>query len=238
MNDRTYSTLPSRRGRRASLALAAALTLGTAACGSNGPGGATGAGHGGHDASASSPTSARASSAATGPHNDADVAFATGMVPHHGQALTMSDLALQRSSNADVKALATAIKGAQGPEIRTMSGWLAGWGHPVPVATGGHSGHDMSGMNGMNGTGNPTSGSMDGMMTADQMASLEAASGPAFDRLWLELMVEHHEGAVSMARTELRDGASAEAKALAQAVVDGQTAEIATMRGLLARLGD
>ncbi|WP_076263860.1 DUF305 domain-containing protein [Intrasporangium flavum] len=234
MNDRTTSTLPTRRTRHASLALAAVLTLGTAACGSTG---STGTGHSGHDASspttrASADTSAGPSQAtAAGPHNDADVAFAAGMVPHHAQAVTMSDLALQRSSNADVTALATAIKGAQDPEIRTMSGWLAGWGRPVPASSGGHEGHDMTGTNG-------AGGSMAGMMTAEQMASLEAASGPAFDRLWLELMVEHHEGAVSMARTELRDGSSPAAKELAQSVIDGQTAEIATMRALLTRLGD
>jgi len=151
--------------------------------------------------------------AATGPHNDADVSFATDMIPHHAQAVEMADLALDKATNDKVTTLATAIKGAQDPEIRTMSGWLVGWGEKVPGAM--HGGHSMS-----------------GMMSEERMADLEKASGAAFDRLWVDMMIEHHEGAVLMAREELAEGQSPDAKALAQDIIEAQNAEIATMREL------
>lgn len=180
-----------------------------------------------HDMPAGSMTGMSATgSAATGTpgetgsaHNQFDVTFASSMVPHHQQAVEMAELALSRGVSTDVRELATQIKAAQGPEIATMTAWLTAWGSaPMP------SDHDMGGMG------------MDGMMTAQQMAALDAAAGAAFDRMWLQLMVEHHEGAVVMARTELAQGQDAQAKALAGAVIAGQTKEIATMKGLLADL--
>lgn len=150
-------------------------------------------------------------------HNQADITFASSMVPHHQQAIEMADLALRRAASADVKKLATQIKGAQDPEIATMTGWLTSWG-AAPMPSGDH---DMGGM------------SMDGMMSTEEMAALEDASGSSFDRMWLQLMIKHHEGAVTMARTQLSQGQSPDAKTLAQAVIDGQTKEIATMTDLL-----
>ena len=201
------------------LALAGVLTV--SACG--------GTNSGGHDtmnhstrAPASTPASGSASgTSAAGAHNDADVAFATGMIPHHGQALTMADMALNSAGNAEVKALAEQVKKAQDPEIQQMSGWLRGWGEPVPEAQG--MDHD-AGMHG------------EGMMSPEEMDTLGKATGAAFDRMWLTMMIRHHEGAVTSARTELTAGSNADAKALAQAIIDGQSKEIATMKALLAQL--
>ena len=205
----------NRKASRSALsALAAALTLALAACG----------GSGGHDMSAM--TTAKATGEASGGanddpgasgHNAADVTFASEMIPHHGQAVAMADLALETAVNQDVKELANQIKAAQDPEIQTMSGWLRGWGAPVPDAQAMHHG--------------------EGMMSMEQMDRLEEATGAQFDRLWLEMMVEHHEGAIAMARTELTSGASPQAKELAQAIIDGQAKEIATMKALLAQGG-
>ena len=150
-------------------------------------------------------------------HNDADVAFVTGMIPHHTQAVAMSALATDRGASPQVKALATQISGAQEPEIARMQGLLTSWGLPAAPTT-------MAG--GMSG--------MSGMMTDGQMQQLTASSGAAFDRMFLQMMTQHHSGAIDMARAELRDGAGADAKALAQSIIDAQQAEIATMSGLLA----
>jgi len=160
--------------------------------------------------------------------NATDVGFAQGMIPHHAQAVEMADLALEKSTNADVLALAKQIKASQNPEIQTMSGWLQSWGQKVPSTdsmSGG--GHDMTDMGGM---------MMDGMMTEADMEKLESSSGTAFDRLWMELMIQHHEGAVRMSEDELKDGKNLDVKALAQTIVTSQQAEISTMNSLLSKL--
>ena len=156
-------------------------------------------------------------------HNAQDVSFAQEMIPHHQQAVVMSDLALTQASSAKVKDLATRIKAAQGPEIEQMKGWLASWGEPVEAKSGGmagmdHGGGDMAGM---------------GMLDDGQMGSLKASNGAEFDRLFLTGMISHHEGAVAMGRTELEKGKHQPAKQLAQSIIDGQQKEITEMRGLL-----
>lgn len=159
--------------------------------------------------------------------NEADVTFATGMIPHHQQALEMVDLTEGRTLDPAVRTLADQIEAAQAPEIDTMSGWLTDWGKPVPAATGtGDDSHDMGGMD-------MGSGDMPGMMSADEMAGLENASDAAFEAMWLRMMIRHHQGAVTMARTELADGRYDAATKLAQAVIDGQQAEIDQMSRLL-----
>ncbi len=151
---------------------------------------------------------------ASASHNDADVAFVTDMIPHHTQAVEMSALAADRAASPQVKALAAQISGAQEPEIAQMQAFLKDWGRPAaPTAV---------------------SMPMSGMMTGGQMQQLTTSSGAAFDRLFLQEMTQHHNGAVDMAGVELRDGASADAKALAQKIIDAQRAEIATMGSLLA----
>ncbi|MEU3641971.1 DUF305 domain-containing protein [Lentzea sp. NPDC034063] len=151
-------------------------------------------------------------SACGGPANTAaDVTFAQGMVPHHEQALEMAKLVPSRSSDDKVRSLASRIEKAQGPEIAQMNEWLQQWG-----AEQDHAGHDMT-----------------GMMSQDDMAKLERSSGAEFDRLWLDMMIKHHEGAVKMAKTELAQGEDDKAKKLAQAIIDGQQQEITEMKALL-----
>jgi uncharacterized protein (DUF305 family) len=153
-------------------------------------------------------------------HNDADVTFAQTMIPHHQQAVEMAEMALDpaRQASAPVRDLATRIGDAQQPEIETMQGWLDAWGAEAED----HSGHDMGSMKGMS-----------GMMSDEQMSALGQATGTAFDRMWLQMMVEHHEGAVEMAETEIADGESAEAKDLARDIVEAQESEITEMQRLL-----
>jgi uncharacterized protein (DUF305 family) len=174
--------------------------------------------------------SSSSSATAQGESNDADVTFAQGMIVHHRQAVEMAELAAGRTENPQVLDLATRIGAAQEPEIATLTGWLQEWGAEVPAEG------DMSGMGGMDHSGMESMGGMEGMggmMTPEQMTALDQASGPDFDRMFLEMMVEHHRGAVEMAQTELDEGADAEALALAQQIIDTQQAEITEMESLL-----
>ena len=145
----------------------------------------------------------------------ADIMFTTMMIPHHEQAIEMSDVVLDKDGidprGAD---LAERIKAAQGPEIDMLRGWLDAWG--VDEAG------DMSGM-----------GHGDGMMSDADMTALADAPADEASRLFLEQMIVHHEGAVEMAEVQVAEGQDAGAIALAQAVIDAQTAEIAEMRELL-----
>jgi uncharacterized protein (DUF305 family) len=172
-------------------------------------------------------TSSRSSTPDTGSHNDADVTFATSMIPHHQQALEMVDLTDGRTLDPAVRQLADQIKAAQSPEIDTMTGWLTDWGKPVPSDTStGDDSHDMGGMD-------MGSQEMPGMMSAEDMANLKGASGTDFQDMWLQMMIRHHEGAITMAKTELSDGAYRPAQDLAQSIIDGQEAEIDQMKQLL-----
>ena len=118
-----------------------------------------------------------------------------------------------------VVALAERILAAQQPEIDLMNSWLEAWG--VDPDTGGMEGMDHGG---------------DGMMSDDDMAALEAATGPEASTLFLEQMVEHHTGAIEMSQQELDNGENADALDLAQTIIDAQTAEINEMQELLSQL--
>jgi len=207
---------------------ALALSLLLAGCGGDESG--VGTGSGAESASSSSPDGTSSPSGpsgtpASGPHNDADVAFATGMVPHHAQAVEMAGLLLGKDDiDPAVTELAKQIKDAQGPEIEQMRGWLAGWGAPVPAAGGG-------GMDGIDHS--DSGGSMPGMMSDDEMTALEDASGAAAEKLFLEQMITHHLGAVEMAKGELRDGENGDATQLAQTIIATQESEIGSMTELL-----
>jgi uncharacterized protein (DUF305 family) len=163
--------------------------------------------------------------------NDADVAFASGMIPHHQQAVVMSDWAVTRASDPKVKALAKRITAAQGPEITTMTSWLTAWDQPVPEpydASADHGDHSMQGGDmGMDMGGG-------GMMSAEDMTKLEDARGAAFDREFLIQMIAHHEGAIAMAKDEVKSGSNPSALELAGQIEKAQSAEIAEMKGLLA----
>lgn len=203
--------------RTLALPTALAATLVLAACGTA-------------DTSSTSGTNPGASAADIAPaskaKNEADVVFASMMIPHHAQAIAMADMALNHATDAKVKALAPNIKVAQSPEIERMSGWLIGWGAPVP---GTDDGSDMSGMAGM---GDPTGG----MMSAQEISNLGNATGSAFDRMWLRMMVRHHQGAIAMAKTALAQGVDPDAKKLAKSVIDGQSSEIADMNSILTEI--
>jgi uncharacterized protein (DUF305 family) len=198
--------------RSAAVLAAGAAAVALAACGGNDD---KPAGHGGHGSA--SPSASASASAAQGQHNAADAAFAKGMIPHHRQAVEMAALAPSRAESPEVKKLAQEIKKAQDPEIKTLSGWLASWGEPVPA--GGAMDHSSHGMS--------------GMMTMEEMDKLKGASAKAFDTAFMEMMIEHHEGAVDMAKTELAQGGFPGAKTMAQAIITSQSAEIARMNKLL-----
>lgn len=177
------------------------------------------------------PTSTTATAqAAADDHNDADVMFASHMIPHHEQAVGMSDVVLAKGGiDPRVTDLAADIKAAQAPEIKQMQDWLDQWGNPPmpPMATeGGHGGHDMEGM----------SGDGMGMMSDEEMTALKNANGVEAGRLFLTGMITHHEGAIAMAQTEIEDGKFAAAVELARAIVKTQQQEIDTMKGILETL--
>jgi uncharacterized protein (DUF305 family) len=147
-------------------------------------------------------------------HNSADVAFAQGMVPHHEQALEMTELVASRTENPHVIDLAARISKAQQPEIDRMNGWLKTWSAPVQASSHTSHGHSES----------------HGMVELGNLADLD---GIEFDRQWLSLMIQHHRGAVEMARKHLSAGTDPETRKLAQDVVTHQEEEISEMESLL-----
>ncbi|WP_030421571.1 DUF305 domain-containing protein [Streptomyces sp. NRRL F-5065] len=199
----------TRRTALAAAGVTVALVL--AACGGEDEG------RSGQEGPQTSPSAS--AEAGTDVHNGRDVAFAQGMIPHHRQALDMARMVAGRSASAEVEDLAARIEKAQDPEITTMTGWLESWGEEVPAETSGagHAGHE----------------GMPGMMDDREMTELEGASGADFDRMFLTMMIAHHEGAVEMAETELAEGRHGPSRAMAEDVVSAQSAEIAEMRKLL-----
>ncbi|MFD3587997.1 DUF305 domain-containing protein [Streptomyces sp. NPDC058683] len=202
------TTTRTRAARAVLVALTATAALALTACGSGDD-----TAHGG------TPAGASASATTAGAHNAQDVAFAQRMIPHHRQALQMAALAAGRASSARVEDLAARIEKAQDPEITTMTGWLKSWGEDVPMAGMDHGGH----------------AGMAGMMDDTDMAALKKATGTDFDRMFLTMMVEHHQGAVEMATTERSKGAYAPATRLAGDIVTAQNAEIKEMNQLLGK---
>lgn len=196
-------------------ALAIAFTATLAACGSD---------HSSMSRTTSSiaataPTAAYAASDATAALNAADVQFAQGMIAHHEQAIEMAKIALdpKTGASAEVMDLATRIKGAQDSEVELMTGWLTAAGQPVMMDS--SDGHDMSSMN--------------GMMTAGQMDTMSAMTGPMFDQMWLRTMIAHHEGAISQSETVKAQGSNADVLTLADQIIAAQTGEITEMQNLL-----
>ena len=148
--------------------------------------------------------------------NDDDVMFSQMMIPHHEQAIEMSDIALDPTVGASdvVKGLATQIKGAQDPEISQMKKWLTDWGKSMDMGS-----HDMS--------------MMEGMLTADGLANLGSLRNTEFDTAWVNGMIGHHEGAIKMATIVIAKGSNSQVRLLAEAVISGQQKEIDTMKALL-----
>lgn len=171
-------------------------------------------------------------------HNKADVTFATDMIQHHAQALSMVDLTMDRNLEPEVQELADSIRAAQSPEIETMSGWLQEWGEEVPSTmrdhvNGGHEGHGDGEDSSMSDSMEGMDDDMPGMMSAEDMDALENASDAEFSDMWLTMMIEHHEGAIEMSETEQDEGRFKPAVDLAGTIIESQTAEIDTMEKLL-----
>ncbi|MFE6650170.1 DUF305 domain-containing protein [Nocardioides sp. NPDC057772] len=171
-------------------------------------------------------------------HNKADVAFATDMIQHHAQAMSMVDLTMDRPLEPEVQELADAIRAAQSPEIETMSGWLQEWGEEVPSTmrdhvNGGHEGHGGEDESSMSDSMEGMDDDMPGMMSAEDMEALEKASDAEFQDMWLEMMIEHHEGAIEMSETEQDEGRFKPAVDLAGTIIETQSAEIETMEKIL-----
>ncbi|MER7300902.1 DUF305 domain-containing protein [Nocardioides sp. NPDC127514] len=171
-------------------------------------------------------------------HNKADVTFATDMIQHHAQALSMVDLTMDRNLEPEVQELADSIRAAQSPEIETMSGWLQEWGEEVPSTmrdhvNGGHEGHGDGEDSSMSDSMEAMDDDMPGMMSAEDMDALENASDAEFSDMWLTMMIEHHEGAIEMSETEQDEGRFKPAVDLAGTIIESQTAEIDTMEKLL-----
>lgn len=205
------------------VAAAVPLALLAAACGDDGDAASSG------DDRAEQTTTEPASA----DHNEADVEFALMMIPHHRGAVDMAALAPDRAEAPEILDLAERIQAAQDPEIEQMTDWLEEWGEDVPAED--DAGHDMGGDSTTSsrdmGAGGSETGH--GMMSADDMATLEAASGAEFDRAFAEMMIVHHQGAIDMADDEIVDGRFPEAIDLAHAIVAAQEAEITEMQGFL-----
>lgn len=218
------------RSTRRTAALTAAATVAATAllvgCGGSSDSPATDAASTAAQSTSVTSGSATGGEAAVPSGSEADIAFAQLMIPHHEQAVQMADMALNQATTAEVRQLAQQIKDAQDPEIQQMRGWLQAWGAPEQMA--GVEGMDHGGMD-MGGQ------SADGMMSDDDMTALMDAEAADFDRMWLEMMIGHHKGAIQMAETVRQQSQNADVTALADAIVSGQEAEIATMEQLLAK---
>jgi uncharacterized protein (DUF305 family) len=154
------------------------------------------------------------SSETTSAYTADDIMFMQMMIPHHQQAVDMGTLAETRALNPEVKALAAQIKAEQALEIASMTKWLKEAGASIQMD------HTMN---------------MDGMLTEDQMKALENASGAEFDRLYLEGMIAHHEGAIEMAKTAT-NSKTPNTHELGHSITDSQSEQITLMKELLAKL--
>ncbi|MFJ9011671.1 DUF305 domain-containing protein [Streptomyces canus] len=203
--------------RIAAVGVVAAGALLLSACSDNGDGMA-GMDHGSGSNSASATTEAT-NTAPAGDVNDADVTFAQSMIPHHEQALEMAKMADGRASDSEIKSIAGKIEQAQDPEIKTMKGWLTSWNKPTAMES--MPGMDMGG---------------DGMMSGDDMKELEGMKGAEFDKMFAQMMIEHHNGAIAMAKDEQKNGKNADAVKMAGDIVTGQSAEVKQLQSVLDRL--
>ncbi|MGL5824276.1 MAG: DUF305 domain-containing protein [Nocardioides sp.] len=164
--------------------------------------------------------------------NGADLQFATDMIPHHAQAIEMVTLTDGRPLDPEVEKLANAIRDAQGPEVEIMVDWLTAWDQEVPETSIDHAnaGHD---------TGDRADDSaavtsdLPGMMSEDDMDALADAPDKEFQALWLQMMTEHHTGAIEIAKVEQENGEFPDAITLAESIRAGQADEIAQLESWL-----
>lgn len=157
-------------------------------------------------------------------HTAADARFMQNMIAHHSQAIEMTALRAERSTSEDLRLMALRIELSQADEIAMMRGWLTSRGEAVPDEHAHHAGHTTL---------------MPGMLTPEEMATLGRARGPEFDRLFLELMIKHHEGALIMVDELFATagaGQESDVFAFASDVVDDQRIEIQRMAAMLKEL--
>ena len=190
------------------------------------------------------PNSTGAPTIAPDQFSDADVAFATDMIPHHAQALEMSALVPTRGADPRVRTFAARIQAEQEPEIRLLAAWLEERDQQVPVVEGvvgdadaateheehgGHSGHGSAGAD------EPAHdhAQMPGMASPEELAELGSLRGEAFDRRFLELMTRHHQGALTMVEQHTTGGLDVRLNEIASEVQVTQAAEIDRMQDLL-----
>ena len=147
--------------------------------------------------------------------NSSDIMFLQMMIPHHQQAVDISNLAINKSKNQELVTLAKTILTAQTAEIEQMKSWLAATGAGLDM------GHEMHGMS--------------GMLSDTELAELNKASGSNFDRLWLTGMIAHHDGAIDMTKM-MEETKDPEIKAFGENVIKVQSAEIAQMKALLSKV--
>jgi len=157
------------------------------------------------------------SSMASGDLSSDDIMFLQMMIPHHQQAIDMSDLALTKSADSELLALAKDIRDGQGAEIVKMKAWLAG------AKAGMDPGHSMG-------------DSMGGMLSDSEFVALKTATGKSFDLLWLKGMTGHHDGAIDMAAM-IEDASNADIKAFGTAIVTAQSAQNKQMAAMIKRMG-
>src|SRR5918999_3772131 len=143
--------------------------------------------------------------------SDADVTFTQNMIPHHQQAIEMARLVDSHADRPELRELADSIKSSQRQEITQMEGWLRSWGEPAtsPEGHGGHGDREMP-----------------GMMSDADMRRLMESNGTEFDLAFVGMMAAHHQGAIDMANTELKDGSLPEVTRLAQQIIDTQQDEV------------
>jgi uncharacterized protein (DUF305 family) len=160
-------------------------------------------------------------------HTEADVAFMQDMIHHHAQALVMTSMVRDRAAGKNLAVLARRIEFAQEQEIETMERWLTTRDEDVPDAEDHRNNHGGQGL-------------MPGMVGHKELAKLAGANGRSFDRMFLEYMIRHHQGALTMVG-QLRDkegGIEPEADLFARHVDSDQNIEINRMAGLLAQVGE
>jgi uncharacterized protein (DUF305 family) len=149
-------------------------------------------------------------------HNDADMAFARNMVPHHEQAVELAQMVPTNTTNQQLVGLANQVISTQVPENKAFQVWLMQW-------------QDVEGNDASSQGGIP----MAGMVDRRTMERLRSLTGPAFDHLWLTSMIDHHKGAVAMAHDEVAQGKNRDLIYLAQRIISGQQAEIDEMKRML-----
>jgi uncharacterized protein (DUF305 family) len=164
-----------------------------------------------------------------------DAGFSRDMAVHHRQGVEMANLALDRSSDPEIRQIAFDISSTQTNQAGQMEGWLALWGLPrsggehMAWMGGGHSGHDMSAMD--------DGALMPGMATEAELADLRSLTGTEFDVAFLRLMVRHHQGGYDMAQYAAENAAEPAVRTLARSIAETQTAEVTTMVRMLTARG-